>query len=214
MLTRLPHLHGRPTLHRRGTIDGWHSRVYDPLARWLLRGFYRRVAGQVADAAPSGAKVLDVGTGPGLLLAELARRRQDLTLAGVDLSPDMIRLAQRNTKAAAQVEVRVADVAALPYADGSVDLAISTMSQHHWQAVSRAVAELARVLRPGGRLLIYDLRIASTKELVAAARDAFPGQPLTIVPIRGRVIPWALYFRAEITRPTTIPEHDEARPST
>ena len=75
---------------------GRRSRVYDLVARRLLRGVYRGLADDIARSAPADATVLDVGTGPGVLLAELARRRPDLRLVGIDLSADMITAAARN----------------------------------------------------------------------------------------------------------------------
>ena len=161
-------------------FSGRGSRIYDRIAGILLRRLYQRVAAEVDAAVPSGAAVLDVGTGPGRLLVELARRRPDLRLTGVDLSADMVAIAQRNVRRAGQegqVEVRRADVAALPFEDGAFDLVVSTLSLHHWGVVRVAVTELARVLRPGGALWIYDLHSVADV-LVAAADEAFPGRPL------------------------------------
>jgi ubiquinone/menaquinone biosynthesis C-methylase UbiE len=79
-------VHGnRPAL-----FEGRASRVYDFMARRLLRGLYRRIADDLVDAVREGADVLDVGTGPGVLLVELAKRRPDVRMTGVDLSTDMI----------------------------------------------------------------------------------------------------------------------------
>jgi len=153
-------------------FTGRSSRVYDVLARRLLRGVYRRLAEDVAASTPDGATVLDVGTGPGVLLAELATRRPDLTLIGVDLSADMVAAAVRNLSGfGARASVKQADVAELPLADGSVDVVVSSLSLHHWDQPREAIGELRRVLRPGGRLRIYDFPFAPFDVLESAASD-------------------------------------------
>ena len=88
-------MHSLIHARRRNTpniFQGRSSRIYDLVSRRVLRGMYRRLAADVAGAAPNGGTVLDIGTGPGVLLVELAARRPDLRLTGVDLSADMIRL--------------------------------------------------------------------------------------------------------------------------
>ena len=158
--------------HGDGQFAGRRSRIYDVTARLLLRRFYRRLAADIAAAAPTGAAVLDVGTGPGVLLMELARLRPDLRLTGVDLSPDMVRAAARNVRGFGdRVSVHVGSVTGLPFGDRSFDLVVSSMSLHHWDDPAAAAPELARVLRPAGRVLIYDFRSAPFERLRASARD-------------------------------------------
>lgn len=153
-------------------FTGRSTRVYDLMARRLLRRVYRRLATDVAASTPDGATVLDVGTGPGVLLAELARRRPDLTLIGVDLSADMVTAAARNLASfGARASVEQADVAELPFAAASVDVVVSSLSLHHWDRPAEAIGELGRVLRAGGRLAIYDFPFAPFDEVEAAARD-------------------------------------------
>ena len=108
-------------------FEGRPSRVYDVLARRVLRVVYRRVAADVAGTAPKDAAVLDVGTGPGVLMVELAARRPDLNLTGVDLSPSMVAAATRNLAAegVSDAVCVVADVAELPFPDQSFDLVVS-----------------------------------------------------------------------------------------
>lgn len=170
---------------------GWHgncpqafqgraSRIYDLIARRVLRAVYRRLAADIADAAPTNGTVLDVGTGPGVLLVELAGRRPDLRLTGLDLSADMIAAAGRNlAKFGARTTAQVGDVTDLPFPDASFDLIVSSLSLHHWDNPEAAIPELARVLRPGGRLCIYDFRFAPFEALEATARakSLFTGQP-------------------------------------
>ncbi|MEV0898447.1 class I SAM-dependent methyltransferase [Actinoplanes sp. NPDC049802] len=179
-------------------FDGRASAAYDRRATRLLRGFYRRVTGEVAAATASGAAVLDVGTGPGRLLHELARRRPDLRLAGADLSPDMVALARRPG-----IRLDVADVAALPWPDGSLDLVVSTLSAHEWPNPEAAATELFRVLRPGGRILVYDFRFTRLRRLETAlshAARAGRGGPLatTTAGVRRKPLhPLSIYSRIQ-----------------
>lgn len=182
--------HRSARTHRRnlpGAFQGRSSKVYDFVARRPLRSVYRRFAADLAGAAPERADVLDVGTGPGVLLVELAKRRPDLRLTGVDLSADMVAAAERNLRGLGeQVGARVADVTELPFPDQSFDLIVSSLSLHHWDHPEAAAGELARVLRPGGQLRIYDVRFAPFDQLAAAARghERFAGRSPERVPIR------------------------------
>jgi ubiquinone/menaquinone biosynthesis C-methylase UbiE len=133
---------------------------------------YRRVADDVAAAAPEGGVVLDAGCGTGRLAAEIADRRRDVHLYGVDLEPGMVDVAIRCTKQLGlddRVEFIIADLADLPLPSRSVDLVVSTASLHHWSDVGAVVASLDRVLRSDGRMWIYDLRSVASREVRAAA---------------------------------------------
>jgi ubiquinone/menaquinone biosynthesis C-methylase UbiE len=174
-------------------FEGRSSRFYDFAARRLLRGFYRRLADDLAGTAPHAAAVLDVGTGPGVLLVELAKRRPDLTLTGVDLSADMVGAANRNV---GRIAVHVGDVTHLPFPDGSFDVVVSSLSLHHWDEPAAAAPELARILRPGGRLCVYDMAFAPFDALESAAAPHFAG-PAQRVALR--TVPRCVRF--ELTMP-------------
>ncbi len=172
-----PHLshHSLPIAFR-----GRHASLYERVARRPLRGVYRRLAADAAAAAPPDGAVLDVGTGPGVLLAELARIRPDLRVVGIDLSADMVAAAKRSASGFGdRVTAQLGDVTDLPFPDGSFDLVVSSFSLHHWADPAAAVPELARVLRPGGRLHIYDFRFAPFDALTTTARNRslFTGPP-------------------------------------
>lgn len=183
--------------NRPALFEGHGSRVYDVVARRLVRGLYRRIVDDLVEAVPEGAEVLDVGTGPGVLLVELAGRRPDLRLTGVDLSADMVATAQRNVREFGErVSVRVGDVIDLPFGDDVFDVVVTSLSMHHWDHPADAVPELARVLRPGGRLFVYDFGFAPFDVLTATARKrgvlgSRPVRPTTIrtgVPILSRCV--------------------------
>ena len=134
--------------------------AYDQISRLLAGSLYTCIAADVAAAAPAGAQVLEVGCGPGRLSIRLARQ-YGLDVTGLDLDPAMIERARANAAHRGNGDQRrpsflVGDVAALAFPDRSFDLVISTLSMHHWADPAAGLAEIGRVLRPGGRALIWD----------------------------------------------------------
>jgi len=122
-------------------------------------------------ARPVG-RLLDVGTGTGRMIELLGARAGAAT--GVDLSPAMLRLARGRLDAAglANAEVRLADMDALPLPDGAVDTVVLHQVLHFAQAPAAVLAEGARVLAPGGRLLVADFAPHGREELRAAHAHA------------------------------------------
>jgi len=149
---------------------------YDWVTRRLSARLYRRIAADVAALElSSGSRVLDVGTGPGRLPLTIAAACPQLSVDGLDLSAEMIgqaRAIAAASPAAGRVTYVVGDVADLPYPDGSLDLVVSTLSQHHWPDLAAALRELRRVVRPGGLIWIYDARLA-LRAAESAAREVF-----------------------------------------
>jgi SAM-dependent methyltransferase len=131
---------------RLGTFGG-------QLMRLLNRAQQREIAQFVGSLA--GTDVLEVGHGPGVLLGMLARTARHVT--GVDPSPEMRALAIRAHAAAiaeGRLEVRPGDAGATGLPDASVDLAVAVNNVAIWPDLDAGVAELHRVLRPGGRLVL------------------------------------------------------------
>jgi SAM-dependent methyltransferase len=137
--------------------------LYDALGhRFLLGSLFRRIAADVASVTPEGAKVLEVGCGPGRLSILLARDH-GFDVTGLDLDSAMIERARANAARLMggdghEPEFIVGDVASLAFPDGSFDLVVSTLSMHHWDDPTSGLAEIRRVLRPGGRALVWDFR--------------------------------------------------------
>lgn len=127
---------------------------------WLGQ-LHHQIADRMADLAltrvPAPRRILDVGCGTGYLLGRLAARApQAEALVGVDAAPAMIRVA---TGAATDGRLRfVAGTAErLPWPAASFDLVVSTTSFDHWADQRAGLAECARVLAPGGCLVLADL---------------------------------------------------------
>jgi ubiquinone/menaquinone biosynthesis C-methylase UbiE len=177
---------------------GWGSRIYDVVMVRVTRSLYRRVTADVVSGLSEG-KVLDAGTGPGRLARDIARRQPRLRVYGIDLSEDMIGLAREHTKRE-QLEERVhfdiGNIAHMPYPDQSFDLVVSTISMHHWYELEQPLRELSRVLRPAGRLWIYDFRLVKVPTVEKAlANTPFVGTPLEHTLVRTGFFPFALYRR-------------------
>jgi ubiquinone/menaquinone biosynthesis C-methylase UbiE len=165
---------------------------YDRLSHLLLSHMFRGIAADVAASAPRGARILEVGCGPGLLSARLAQSH-GLEVTGLDLDPAMIELARANALASSVDSRRrpsfvVGDVAALPFADEGFDIVVSTFSLHHWSDRTAGLNEIARVLAPGGRALIWDLKPGALPfhPAVGDAADKLSGSSLKVI----RVTDW------------------------
>lgn len=126
---------------------------------WLLR----RLPARIGEA-------LDVGCGTGAFARLLARRCDRVT--GIDLSPRMIDEARRVSRGVANLRFELADLASWPLPEASLDCIASIATLHHLP-FEPTLAQLARALRPGGTLLVHDLRDAS------AAAD-LPGNLLAV----------------------------------
>lgn len=112
----------------------------------------------IARAALTGSeRVLDAGTGTGHTALALAPQAADVV--AVDLTEAMLVQGRRLAaeRGLANIRFEQADVEKLPFADHSFDLVVSRYSAHHWPQPAAGIAELARVLRPGGRILLADI---------------------------------------------------------
>lgn len=105
-----------------------------------------------------GHRVLDVGCGPGFVIAELVDQVGATgSVVGVDRSPQMLAAASRRCGRHQNVALREADAAALPVDDATFDRALCVQVLEYVPDVAAALAELHRVVRPGGRVVVWDV---------------------------------------------------------
>jgi ubiquinone/menaquinone biosynthesis C-methylase UbiE len=128
----------------------------------------QRIVDMVSDS-PIG-RMVDIGTGTGRMIELIGG--QAASALGIDRSPEMLRLARAKLADAGlpQAELRQGDMYALPLGDGSAELVILHQVLHFAQHPAAAIAESARLLAPGGRLLVVDFASHDLEEL--RSRDA------------------------------------------
>jgi arsenite methyltransferase len=118
----------------------------------------RRELVRAAVGARSGDRVLDVGCGPGFYITELLEAvGREGAVVGVDISADMLAVAAKRAAGHGNVEFHEAGAASLPVPDASFERAVCVQVLEYVRDVPAALAEMHRVLRPGGRMLVWDV---------------------------------------------------------
>jgi ubiquinone/menaquinone biosynthesis C-methylase UbiE len=128
--------------------------LYDALD-WVTLGVVHRLRQRTLRyLPPEGSRVLEIGIGGGRLLTEMAHRYRT---AGVDLAPGMVRLARRRlTEAGLRSHLAVGHACRLPWAGATFDAVVSTFVFSALPDGEAAMAEMARVVRPEGRVIVVD----------------------------------------------------------
>lgn len=127
-----------------------------------------REAKDVAARLPHGAGVLEVAPGPGYFAIELSKLG-NFHIVGLDISRTFVQIAKQNAgDANVPVEFRHGNAAAMPFADDSFDFIFCRAAFKNFSEPAKALDEMHRVLRPGGRALIVDLNKNVTPEDIDA----------------------------------------------
>ena len=145
--------------------------IYDLLVNIMTLGQAGRLRRLTVDQAllRPGEGVLDVGCGTGsVTIPARLRVGENGKAAGIDPSPGMIAIARRKAaRAELDIDFRLGVIEAIPFPDGTFDAVTSSLMMHHLPKHLRikGLSEIKRVLRPGGRLLIADMRRPSGSSL-------------------------------------------------
>jgi ubiquinone/menaquinone biosynthesis C-methylase UbiE len=133
---------------------------YDKGAKYYMVPEYKYFVRRVLSRGIRSGKVLDIGTGSGLLALELCRAKNtDFDIVAIDVSENMLKKAEENAryvKNGDRIKFLEANGAALPFPDNSFDLVISYASLHHWFDPVLVINEAARVVKDTGRIIIRD----------------------------------------------------------
>lgn len=161
-----------------GLCTLWRNRALDLIERVLLR------AGR-----PTPSSVLDVATGTGDVAFEMARRWPAARITGLDLSAEMLRMAERKQEEApALIRSRITflqgDCLQLPFADDSFDLITVAYGVRNFEHLSKGYSEMWRVLRPKGILCVIELSRPVGK-ITAPLYDFYAN---SLIPLAGRIV--------------------------
>jgi ubiquinone/menaquinone biosynthesis C-methylase UbiE len=152
-----------PKPHKDRGMEGAVAKWYAANTGKALDDF-KKLAQRIAGQLPLGGAVLDVAPGPGYFSIELAKLGP-YNVTGLDISHTFVEIASRKAaEAGVQVNFQQGNAARMPFPDEAFDFLLCRAAFKNFAEPVRAVQEMCRVLKPGGRGLIIDLR-----------RDVSPG---------------------------------------
>jgi len=134
------------------------AQVFDAFAKTMRDKGWNGVDSMLQSGISSG-NILEIGPGPGYIGLELLKKLSGAALTGCEISPAMIKIAEKNA-ASYSVDAKYVqgNAISMPFEDSSFDAVISNGSLHEWEDPKRVFNEIYRVLRQGGRYCVTDLR--------------------------------------------------------
>ena len=149
-------------------MEGFTARWYASLTGKSLNEF-KSLAQRVAREVPPGGHVLEVAPGPGYFAIELAKLGK-YQITGLDISHTFVQIAGRNAgNAGVNVDFRQGSAASMPFDGKSFDFLLCRAAFKNFSQPVRALGEMYRVLKPGGRALIIDLKKDASTESISEA---------------------------------------------
>ena len=131
---------------------------YEKAARLVVGRFYQKIADEILSDFKAGL-VLDLGTGPGYLPIEIAKRSPKINVVGIDLCKKLIHIARANAAAAglsSQLSFEIGNAARLRFQEASFDMVISTGMLHSLKEPVKVFREIHRLLKKDARAWILD----------------------------------------------------------
>jgi ubiquinone/menaquinone biosynthesis C-methylase UbiE len=142
-------------------IDPSQIDEYIQLSEKLMGYVYKDVVVHATKLAPLQGRILDVGTGFGMLAITLAQMDPIVDVIGLDISPTMIEAGNRivaRKGLASRVSFKMGNAQAIPFPDDYFDGVISYGSLHHWLEPETVFNEINRIRKPGGMIYVADLK--------------------------------------------------------
>jgi len=168
--------------------------TYDssPLQPTLFAPVHQTALQLAAHLVPDARRVLDVGCGTGRLLRQVRQRYRPAELVGVDLARGMLAAAIAATTTELRIHYLHAGAEHLPFTDEMFDLVFATMTMRHWTDQAAGIAEIGRVLTPGGVLVLADVFPSSPRRTLLASLLLRPSSTQS---------PWAARCRTDRPSP-------------
>jgi ubiquinone/menaquinone biosynthesis C-methylase UbiE len=169
-----------PVMHRFEAVvcrsRPWRTFTARVVLPWSLQGFEPR------------GHILEIGAGGGAMASEVLARHPAVTMTVTDFDDDMVEAARgRLARFGDRVTTRRADATALPSADDTFDAVFSWIMLHHTIDWEKALAEAARVVRPGGHVVGYDLLSTRPLRMVHSSDDAAHVRMMRLAELRAAV---------------------------
>jgi ubiquinone/menaquinone biosynthesis C-methylase UbiE len=137
-------------------MPDWVARAYASQIADGSQALYERLVGELIPRLTDVAKVIDVGCGPGHATELLASRLPHADVLGVDLSEVLIGIAKRKREPRTNLRFEVGNALDMHHPDGAFDAATSFMSIKAWPDRQKGVQKMARVVRPGGWVALFE----------------------------------------------------------
>jgi ubiquinone/menaquinone biosynthesis C-methylase UbiE len=148
---------------------------------------YRRLAQLVAERVSEGATILELAPGPGYLSIELAKMG-NYHIVGLDISPTFVEIAQAKAReAGVDIDFRLGNASHMPLADDLFDFIVCSAAFKNFSQPVQALDEMFRVLKPGGKVLIIDLRPDASIEEI----DTHIRKDMALTGINYQLTKWA-----------------------
>ena len=149
-----------------GAIASWYARN----TRRDLAEF-RSLAARLSEEISPGSRILEVAPGPGYLSIELAKRGQ-YEVTGLDISKSFVEIAKENAAGESVcVDFRRGNASAMPFEDNAFDFVVCRAAFKNFTQPLEAINEMFRVLKPGGRAIIIDLRRDAPRKVIGSYVD-------------------------------------------